>query len=157
MTQALEGFLQALSAGLLIGAVYGLMCVGLGLIFGVMRVINFAQGDFMMLGMYAAFYFFTALGVQATFGNTFGPFVAILLAGPVLAVVRLCGPPCPDLARIGHAHLLARGRGPLCPAHSDAGDRADPAERRPARVRFGAGLDPHAAVEFGLGAWSVAS
>ena len=67
MTQALEGFLQALSAGLLIGAVYGLMCVGLGLIFGVMRVINFAQGDFMMLGMYAAFYFFTALGVQATF------------------------------------------------------------------------------------------
>ena len=86
MTQALEGFLQALSAGLLIGAVYGLMCVGLGLIFGVMRVINFAQGDFMMLGMYAAFYFFTALGVQATFGNTFGPFVAILLAGPVLAV-----------------------------------------------------------------------
>src|SRR5262245_66349794 len=62
------------------------MCVGLGLIFGVMRVINFAQGDFMMLGMYAAFYFFTALGVQATFGNAFGPFVAILLAGPVLAV-----------------------------------------------------------------------
>ena len=59
MTQALEGFLQALSAGLLIGAIYGLMCVGLGLIFGVMRVINFAQGDFMMLGMYAAFYFFT--------------------------------------------------------------------------------------------------
>jgi branched-chain amino acid transport system permease protein len=39
-----------------------------------------------MLGMYAAFYFFTALGVQAAFGNTFGPFVAILLAGPVLAV-----------------------------------------------------------------------
>src|SRR4051794_36981253 len=62
------------------------MCVGLGLIFGVMRVINFAQGDFMMLGMYAAFYFFTAFGVQATFGNTFGPFVAIVLAGPVLAV-----------------------------------------------------------------------
>src|SRR4029453_4148715 len=72
VTQALEGFLQALSAGLLIGAVYGLMGVGLGLIFGVRRVSNFAQGDFMMRGMYAAFYFFTALGVQATFGNTFG-------------------------------------------------------------------------------------
>jgi branched-chain amino acid transport system permease protein len=86
VTQALEGFLQALTAGLLIGAVYGLMCVGLGLIFGVMRVINFAQGDFMMLGMYAAFYLFTALGVQATFGNVLGPFVAILLAGPLLAV-----------------------------------------------------------------------
>src|ERR1700712_5418413 len=85
VTQALEGFLQALTAGLLIGAVYGLMCVGLGLIFGVMRVINFAHGDFMMLGMYAAFYCFTALGIQTTFGNTVGPFISILLAGPILA------------------------------------------------------------------------
>src|SRR5258708_5760100 len=62
------------------------MCVGLGLIFGVMRVINFAHGDFMMLGMYTVFYLFTAFGVQAAFGNTIGPFVAILLAGPLLAV-----------------------------------------------------------------------
>jgi branched-chain amino acid transport system permease protein len=85
MTQTLEAFLQALTAGLLIGAVYGLMCVGLGLIFGVMRVINFAQGDFMMLGMYAAFYCLTELGLQAAFSKTVGPFAAILLAGPILA------------------------------------------------------------------------
>jgi len=84
--QLAETFLQALTAGLLIGAVYGLMCVGLGLIFGVMRVINFAHGDFMMLGMYAVFYLFTAAGVQATLGNTVGPFVAIMLAGPILAL-----------------------------------------------------------------------
>jgi branched-chain amino acid transport system permease protein len=82
----MEGFFQALAAGLLIGAIYGLMCVGLGLIFGVMRVINFAHGDFMMLGMYVAFYLFTAAGIQTLFGSTVGPFVAILLAGPVLAV-----------------------------------------------------------------------
>ena len=81
----LENFLQALIAGLMVGTIYGVMCVGLGLIFGVMRVINFAHGDFMMLGVYAAFYCFTALGVQAAFGNTWGPFVAILLAGPMLA------------------------------------------------------------------------
>jgi branched-chain amino acid transport system permease protein len=86
VTQALESFLQALAAGLLIGAVYGLMCVGLGLIFGVMRVINFAHGDFMMLGMYTVFYLFTAFGVQAVFGNAIGPFVAIVLAGPLLAI-----------------------------------------------------------------------
>jgi branched-chain amino acid transport system permease protein len=85
VSQFIESFLQALVAGLLVGAIYGLMCVGLGLIFGVMRVINFAQGDFMMLGMYAAFYCFTALGVQTVFGNYVGPFVAILLAGPILA------------------------------------------------------------------------
>jgi branched-chain amino acid transport system permease protein len=39
-----------------------------------------------MLGMYAAFYCFTALGVQTAFGNVAGPFVAILLAGPILAL-----------------------------------------------------------------------
>ena len=51
-----EIFLQALTAGILVGAIYGLMCVGLGIIFGVMRVINFAQGEFLMLGMYFTFY-----------------------------------------------------------------------------------------------------
>src|ERR1700754_4071960 len=84
--QFIENFLQALVAGLLTGSIYGLMCVGLSVIFGVMRVINFAHGDFMMLGMYVAFYLFTAAGVQAVFGNVVGPFIAILLAGPVLAL-----------------------------------------------------------------------
>lgn len=41
-----EIVLQALMAEILVGAVYGLMSVGLGIIFGVMRVINFAQGEF---------------------------------------------------------------------------------------------------------------
>jgi len=40
--QTLENILQSLVAGVLIGAMYGLMCVGLTIIFGVMRVINFA-------------------------------------------------------------------------------------------------------------------
>jgi branched-chain amino acid transport system permease protein len=85
--QPLENFLQALAAGLSVGAIYGLMCVGLALIFGVMRVINFAQGDFMMLGMYVAYYIFIALGVQFAFGSTFGPYIAVILAGPVLFIV----------------------------------------------------------------------
>jgi branched-chain amino acid transport system permease protein len=82
--QLVENVLQAAAAGLLVGAIYGLMCVGLALIFGVMRVINFAQGDFMMLGMYAAFYFFSAFGVQAAFGALYGPYVAALAAGPLV-------------------------------------------------------------------------
>ena len=85
--QLVENFLQALAAGLSVGAIYGLMCVGLALIFGVMRVINFAQGDFMMLGMYAAYYIFISLGVQFAFGTTFGPYIAVVLAGPVLFIV----------------------------------------------------------------------
>ena len=83
-SQVVENVLQALMAGLLAGAIYGLMCVGLGLIFGVMRVINFAQGDFMMLGMYAAYYLFLSAGIQTTFGSVIGPYVAILLSGPLL-------------------------------------------------------------------------
>ena len=74
-------FLQALAAGLMVGGTYGLMCVGLGIIFGVMRVVNFAQGDFMMLGMYFAFYLVTGFGVLAFLGPYAGP-----IAGAVLAV-----------------------------------------------------------------------
>lgn len=46
---------QAVVLGLLVGAVYGLFSVGLSLSFGVMRVVNFAYGDFVMLGMFAAY------------------------------------------------------------------------------------------------------
>lgn len=82
IAQHVEDILQALVAGLLVGTIYGLMCVGLALIFGVMRVINFAQGDFMMLGMYAAYYIFTVLGIGALLGDSFGPYLAAVLAGP---------------------------------------------------------------------------
>jgi branched-chain amino acid transport system permease protein len=86
-SQVVENLLQALIAGVLAGSIYGLMCVGLALIFGVMRVINFAQGDFMMLGMYAAYYCFILLGVQAAFGRTLGPYIAIALAASALFIV----------------------------------------------------------------------
>ena len=82
--QLVENFLQALTAGLLTGAIYGLMCVGLSLIFGVMRVINFAQGDFMMLGMYVAYYAFGLLVAHTVFGTGSAPYVAALIAGPVI-------------------------------------------------------------------------
>ena len=85
-TQFLENLLQSLTAGLLTGALYGLMCVGLSLIFGVMRVINFAQGDFMMLGMYAAYYLFGLLGATAMFGFVANPYLAALAAAPVIFV-----------------------------------------------------------------------
>lgn len=81
-----EAFLQALVAGLLVGALYGLMCVGLAIIFGIMRVINFAQGDFMMLGMYVTYYLFVMVGTQGLSG-TFGPYLAILLAAPIMFAV----------------------------------------------------------------------
>jgi branched-chain amino acid transport system permease protein len=84
-----ENFLQALTAGLTLGGIYGLMCVGLGIIFGVMRVINFAQGDLLMLGMYFAWYMVTGWGVLAFLGPIAGPIVAAILAGPALFVVGM--------------------------------------------------------------------
>lgn len=89
MTQVLEDFLQAFIAGLLTGTNYGLMCVGLSLIFGVMRVINFAQGDFMMLGMYTAYYVFGFFGVSLLFGPSVAPYLAALAAGPVIFVLGI--------------------------------------------------------------------
>jgi len=79
-----ENLLQALTAGLLVGSVYALMCVGLGLIFGVMRVINFAQGEFLMLGMYVTLYTFTWFGLGTILGPYVGPVVGALIAGVVL-------------------------------------------------------------------------
>ena len=83
---AVEAFLQAFAAGIFIGCIYGLMCVGLGLIFGVMRVINFAQGDFLMLGMYFTFYVVTSFNALAFLGPLAAPYVGALLAGPALFV-----------------------------------------------------------------------
>jgi branched-chain amino acid transport system permease protein len=80
-------FFQALAAGLMVGGTYGLMCVGLGLIFGIMRVINFAHGDFLMLGMYATYYLVTGFGVLVFLGPYAGPVVGAALAGPIVFVI----------------------------------------------------------------------
>lgn len=88
--QTLENVLQSLVAGLLIGSMYGLMCVGLTIIFGVMRVINFAQGEFMMLGMYFAYFCFAWFGTWAFFDGLWFPFMLALLAGPAVFLLGIC-------------------------------------------------------------------
>lgn len=49
-------FIQSLIDGLLMGGIYGIVALGLTLIFGVMKIINFAQGSFLMLGMYVTYW-----------------------------------------------------------------------------------------------------
>jgi branched-chain amino acid transport system permease protein len=80
-----EQTLQTLVAGLSIGCIYGLLCVGLALIFGIMRVINFAQGDLMMVGMYVAIFIAGFILPSAALG-TVGPFLAALAVGPMMFI-----------------------------------------------------------------------
>ena len=69
-------FLQSLISGILIGGVYALIGIGLTIIFGVMRVINFAHGDLLMLGMYATYFLFTLFQID--------PFVSIVVTIPLM-------------------------------------------------------------------------
>jgi len=73
--------LQAIVNGILMGGVYGLIAVGLTLIFGVMNIINFAHGAFMMLGMYATYWLYVLLGID--------PYLSLLLTIPLLFIVGL--------------------------------------------------------------------
>jgi len=71
--------IQAILNGLLTGALYGLIAMGMALIFGVMRIVNFAHGAFLMLGMYATYVLFQTTGIS--------PYYGFPLAGAVLFVI----------------------------------------------------------------------
>ena len=66
MDMQLAIFLQSVANGLLIGGVYALIAVGLTLIFGVMNVVNFAQGEYVMLGMVATYLLYHFFGLDPT-------------------------------------------------------------------------------------------
>ena len=71
--------LQVVVSGLLLGAVYALFSSGLTLIWGMMNVVNFAHGDFVMLGMYTAVTIWTALGG--------GPWASVPVAAILIATL----------------------------------------------------------------------
>ena len=60
----LEYVANAVVSGILIGSVYSLVAMGLALIWGIMDVINFAQGDYMMLGAFITYWAFTLAGID---------------------------------------------------------------------------------------------
>ncbi|WPU11059.1 branched-chain amino acid ABC transporter permease [Pseudarthrobacter oxydans] len=70
--------MQALVAGLLLGGVYALIAVGLNLIFGVVKIINFAHGEFVMMAMYATFWMWTAWNLS--------PYLSIFIITPLMFV-----------------------------------------------------------------------
>ncbi len=76
--------LQSIVNGLLIGGVYALVAMGLNLMFGVMKLVNFAHGEFLMAGMYVAVAF-------AGFGFPPGLFGIYWVAIPTMAVMAIVG------------------------------------------------------------------
>ncbi len=72
---------QLLVSGLLIGGVYALLSIGLTLIFGVLRIVNFAQGEFIMLGMFGAFWLNALWGVD--------PYASIVIVVPLIFALGL--------------------------------------------------------------------
>ncbi|WP_296522536.1 branched-chain amino acid ABC transporter permease [Rhodoplanes sp.] len=70
--------LQTTLNGLMIGGVYALVAVGLTLIFGVMKIVNFAQGEFVMLGMYVSWALATFVGI--------GPYPGLLIVAVIMFV-----------------------------------------------------------------------
>jgi len=70
---------QVIISGLLAGALYAMVALGLGLIFGVMRVLNVAHGPLLMLGAYTTFWLFHFLGLS--------PYLSLLVSMPVLFLV----------------------------------------------------------------------
>jgi branched-chain amino acid transport system permease protein len=72
----LETVAQAVINGLLIGGIYALVSIGVTLIFGVVKIVNFAQGEFVMLGMYISFFLATQFGID--------PVISLVVSMPVL-------------------------------------------------------------------------
>ena len=74
-----EIFFQTLVNGLFVGGIYSLVSVGLTLIYGVMLIMNFAHGEFLMLGMYVAYAFFTLFNLD--------PYVSLPLSAAVVFLI----------------------------------------------------------------------
>jgi len=82
-------WIQAFLNGLLVGGIYALIASGMALIFGVMRLVNFAHGAFLMLGTYLSYYGWTLLGLNPYLGfPLWGAVLFLLAVGTYWLLVR---------------------------------------------------------------------
>jgi len=75
----MDNLLHIVVVGLLVGGIYGLVSIGLNLIFGVIRIVNFAHGELVMLAMYGAYLCYATMGLD--------PYVSVLVVVPALFIV----------------------------------------------------------------------
>ncbi len=77
----MQSIIQNLVFGLFVGSIYGVGAVGLALVFGVLKILNVAHGEFIMLGAYASYWVFVGAGVD--------PFIALFLVVPMMVVLGM--------------------------------------------------------------------
>lgn len=78
---SLQTFMQTLMYGVFAGGIYGVAAMGLALVFGVLKLLNIAHGELVMIGGYVGFWAFTALGLD--------PFVSLIIVVPALFLLGL--------------------------------------------------------------------
>ena len=80
-----EIFYQTIINGLFTGGIYALVSIGLTLIYGVLVIVNFAHGEFLMLGIYVAFWAFTIFDMDPYVAI---PFAVVLIGGMGVLIQR---------------------------------------------------------------------
>lgn len=81
----LSEFLQQLINGLSLGSIYALIALGYTMVYGIVKLINFAHGDVMMMGAYAGYFVLMCLG--ATVPGLAGAFIAAMVLCGLLAIL----------------------------------------------------------------------
>ena len=77
----MDQIINVLVFGILLGGIYGLVSIGLNLIFGVVRIVNFAQGELVMFGMYGSYFAYAQFGIN--------PYLSVLVVAPLVGLLGM--------------------------------------------------------------------
>ena len=86
----MELFLQQLTNGLTIGSIYALIALGYTMVYGVMKLINFAHGDLFTIGAYLGLTLLTIFKITSYFGTFFGLLSLAIMVCILIAIVGVC-------------------------------------------------------------------
>src|SRR5687768_4869877 len=83
----METFLQQLINGISQGSAYALIALGYTMVYGVLRLINFAHSDVYMFGAFMGYYLANSAWVQSTFGNSASAAIVVMLGAMILSAI----------------------------------------------------------------------